>query len=180
MIVVNLFAGPGAGKSTTASAVFTLFKRAYYNIELVGEYLVWEERHKMFGEQDYIFAQQNKRLRRLIGKVDIAVTDSPILLGCVYTPDNYYLPSLKSVVFEGFKSYNSVNYYIVRKKEYIGIGRNQTEGEAIEKDDEVKILLDANGIEYTTIDGDETAEHRIFEHLKPKLESMCIFPTKRK
>jgi hypothetical protein len=181
MQVVNLFAGPGTGKSTTASALFAYMKRRYYNVELVSEYakdLVWEERHKMFGEQDYIFAQQNKRLRRLIGKVDIAITDSPILLGSIYTPDNYYLPSLKKVIFEGFDSYYNINYFLNRKKKYIGIGRNQTAEEASEKDNDIQLLLNHCGIVYTTVDGDEMAESTIFADLEEKLNELNIRPIK--
>lgn len=181
MIVVNLFGGPGCGKSTTSSALFSLMKRAYYNVELVSEYakdLVWEERLKMFGEQDYIFAQQNKRLRRLIGKVDIAITDSPILLGAIYTPDDYYMPSLKKVLLEAFTSYDNVNYLLRRKKDYVQIGRNQNAEEAKEKDSDIRLLLNACGFEFEPIDGDETAEHAIFAHLSAGLKSRGILTAK--
>jgi hypothetical protein len=37
-VVVNLFGGPGTGKSTTASGVFYHLKRDNRNVELVQEY----------------------------------------------------------------------------------------------------------------------------------------------
>ena len=38
MLVVNFFAGAGAGKSTIASEVFWKLKKLGYSTELVGEY----------------------------------------------------------------------------------------------------------------------------------------------
>ena len=38
MKVINLFAGPGAGKSTTAAGLFHLMKIAGMNVELVTEF----------------------------------------------------------------------------------------------------------------------------------------------
>ena len=49
MIVVNLFAGPGSGKSTTCAGVFAKLKLAGVNCEMALEYAkdkVWEERIK--------------------------------------------------------------------------------------------------------------------------------------
>jgi len=37
--VINLFAGPGAGKSTTAAGLFAEMKRANVDVELVTEYV---------------------------------------------------------------------------------------------------------------------------------------------
>jgi predicted ATPase len=58
--VINLYGGPGTGKSTTAAALFALMKREGYNVELVTEFakdLVWTERNKELGDQIYIFGK---------------------------------------------------------------------------------------------------------------------------
>lgn len=179
MIVINLFAGPGAGKSTTASALFTLLKRAYYNVELVSEYakdLVWEEREKMFSEQDYISAQQNKRLRRLMGKVDIVVTDSPLLLGMVYVPHDYYITCFRQYLWDVFRSYDNINFYIERTQGYTQHGRKQTASEAVEKDDQVFHVLKAYNLPFTTVKGDNSAEHRIFEAIVKAASDRDVVP----
>ena len=57
------------------------------NAELVTEFAkdkVWEESKAVFQNQQYIFGKQYFRLTRLEGKVDVVVTDSPILLSAYY------------------------------------------------------------------------------------------------
>ena len=47
-LCVNLFGGPGIGKSTTAAGVFNLLKLHGIETELITEFakdLVWEERY---------------------------------------------------------------------------------------------------------------------------------------
>ena len=45
-VVINLFGGPGCGKSTIAAELFAILKKQGYEVELVTEYAkdkVWEE-----------------------------------------------------------------------------------------------------------------------------------------
>ena len=87
MLVVQLFGGPGASKSTTATGVFHELKKLGHNCEYVPEFaksLVWAERHRDLDLQPYITISQWREVAILDGKVDIVITDSPILLGCVY------------------------------------------------------------------------------------------------
>jgi ATP:corrinoid adenosyltransferase len=54
MKVINLWAGPGAGKSTTASGLFYLMKTADMQVELVTEYakdMTWEGRHEVLQDR---------------------------------------------------------------------------------------------------------------------------------
>jgi ABC-type glutathione transport system ATPase component len=53
-IMVNIYGGPGCGKSTTAAGVFTLLKIHKIDCELVTEFakdLTWENRHKTLENQ---------------------------------------------------------------------------------------------------------------------------------
>lgn len=64
-IVINLFAGPGAGKSTLASALFSLFKMDGFVSELVTEFakdLTWCERWKERKCQPYVTGEQYRRM----------------------------------------------------------------------------------------------------------------------
>ena len=90
MLVVNLFGPPGAGKSTGAAYVFSKLKLAGVNAELVTEFAkdkVWEDNKLALANQAYLFGEQYYRLTRLGGKVDVAVTDSPLLLSNFYVND---------------------------------------------------------------------------------------------
>ena len=65
MIVVNLFAGPGSGKSTTCAGVFSKLKLAGVNCEMALEYAkdkVWENSLDVLDDQIYVFGKQLHRL----------------------------------------------------------------------------------------------------------------------
>ena len=86
-IVINLFAGPGCGKSTTASGVFSELKRIGVNCEYVQEYakdLVWGKNFKALSNQIHVYGEQHNRIFRLKGEVDVIITDSPPVMGMVY------------------------------------------------------------------------------------------------
>lgn len=151
--IINLFAGPGAGKSTTAAALFAELKYRGVNTELVTEYAkdgAWEKRgEKFFKAQEYIFGKQHFRIGRVIDDVDVVVTDSPLLLGLVYMPRDFYLPKLRDVIIEAHQRYESINVYLDRNKPYSPVGRNQTEDEAKELDNKILGVLDELNVDYT-------------------------------
>ena len=67
-LVINIFGGPGCGKSTTATGVFSLLKLHGVNAEFVSEFakdLTWEERYKTLKNQNYVSAKQHHRQWRL-------------------------------------------------------------------------------------------------------------------
>ena len=169
MKVINFFAGPGCGKSTTAAGLFHYMKVRSFQVELVTEYakdLVWSERTLMLTEQDYIFAKQNHRLRRLRGKVDWVITDSPIILGHFYMPEDF--PGKEhfcNFVNSMFNSYDNINILLTRVKKYDPVGRNQTEEEAKALDLAVKTFLDENEIPFFTVDADENAPKKVLDFI---------------
>lgn len=84
-LVVNLFGVPGAGKSTGATYIFSKLKLAGINAELITEFAkdkVWEENSVIFqpDNQAHIFGKQFYRMNRCKDKVEVIVTDSPLLL----------------------------------------------------------------------------------------------------
>lgn len=168
MNVVNLFAGPGSGKSTTAAGIFYILKSEYnINCEYVSEYaklLAWEKNKEKLSDQLYVTAKQNRSLERLNGKVEYAITDSPLLLGIHYAT-NYKLRTLRPLTVELFNSYQNINFFIRRTKKYNPAGRFQTEEEAILIDGEIKKLLDELGVPFIEVDGDVNAAQTIAKRL---------------
>lgn len=155
---INLFGGPGVGKSTTAAALFVEMKKAGMSVELVTEVakdFVWEDRSTTLSIQPYITIKQFRNLVRLKGKVDYAITDSPILLGCMYA--DKYAPDLPAsykqfiVDLHNQELNPSVNFVLERIFDYDTTGRYQQEQEALQFDADIRKVLVLNGVKYTTL-----------------------------
>lgn len=150
-IIVNLFAGPGTGKSTSMAGIFCALKFRGVNCEMAPEYAkekVWEGSQEVLQDQIYVFGKQLHNIQRLIGKVDVIITDSPVLLSLIYAKNES--KEFEDLVIEVFHRYNNMNYYLQRIKEYNPSGRNQTEEQAKEKDKEILHLINECGVDYKT------------------------------
>lgn len=154
--VINIFGGPGAGKSTTAAGLFFEMKKRQIEVELVTEYakdMTWEKRHNVLSDQLYILAKQNRRVQRLAGQVEWVITDSPLLLGLVYKTENYF-STFDDFVMEVFNGYDNHNFLIGRDFEYQAAGRNQTLEQAVEVDSMMKNMLEDRKVPYQRITND--------------------------
>lgn len=155
-IVVNLFGGPGSGKSTGAAYIFSMLKLHGINAELVTEFAkdkVWENNPEVFKDQLYIFGKQHFKINRVYGKVDVIISDSPLLLSIIYNQDRSLGESFNQVVYNVFNSFNNLNYIINRIKEYNPIGRFQTEEQSNDKHNEILKMLCNYKINYKTYNG---------------------------
>lgn len=169
-LLVNLYAGPGSGKSTGAAYIFSKLKMAGIDCELVTEYAkdrVWQDdQFPLQHCQLYVTGKQALKIARVLGKVDVIVTDSPIMMGAMYTDEQ---PHKDVCIYEGLKYKNTFNIYVDRKKRYVENGRNQTEAEARQIDREIIDMLDRNGVEYIHADGTEYGYSRIVDMIIEKL-----------
>jgi hypothetical protein len=154
-LVVNMFAGPGAGKTSMRAGTFAELKWRGIDCEEAPEFakdLTWEERFSILSEnQDYVFGKQLHRIKRLSGKVDVIITDSPILFSIIY--DAECDEDFRRHIFRKFNQFSNLNFFINRVKPYNPNGRSQTLEQAIEKDKEVKAMLDKYQVPYITIPG---------------------------
>lgn len=171
MRVINLFGGPGCGKSTTAAGLFYRMKHEGKRVELVTEYakdIVWADRHKELDDQLYITGKQHHRLFHLKNKVDYCITDSPLILSLVY---NRTMPqSFHPFVVDVFHMYDNYAIILKRTKPYMLFGRTQTEDEARELDRQIYSLVHTvvpqDNILH--IDGDTHAPDQIFEWINER------------
>ena len=150
-IVVNLFGGPGSGKSTFMANLFYHLKCRGVEVEMAPEFakdLVWEERVQYFDEQIYIFAKQLHRINRVNGKVDVCISDSPLQNSYIYLKEDY--PELKAIIDKEFSKFNNLNFYVRRGLNYVQNGRNENEEQALEVDRKIENLLKT--IPHTVID----------------------------
>ena len=152
--VINFFGGPSSGKSTIAYGMASELKLRAISSELVTEVAkdkVWDEAFTMLRNQVLIAAQQYHRLWRLKDKVDVAITDSPIILSRIYNRQNF--THFDPFVLELFNEFDNVNVFVERhiQHEYYKIGRIHDELEAIEIDKRIRRMLDNDGIKYISV-----------------------------
>lgn len=140
MLIVNLYAGPGAGKSTLAAAIFAQLKDQGVVAELVTEFakdLVWENNLRPLACQPYIFGEQLWRIERLKGAgVEVVVTDSPIRLAAVYAPPGTPLAFI-SAVHAYANQQTTMSVFLGRVKPYQPLGRLGAEGDAQAHDEKI-------------------------------------------
>jgi len=174
-LIVNLCAGPGAGKSTLAAYTFAYLKgnkicTAELSLEIAKEW-VYASRIPSFRDQTYLFAKQAHRLFNLANNVehtpDVIITDCPLFLSLIYginQPDSF-----TDLVWDTFDKYDNLVCYVTREKDYIQKGRFQTETQAHEKDTEVLDLLELNNIAYVKVPGN--LNESVVELIKLRLKN---------
>lgn len=172
MKLINLFGGPGSGKSTTAAGLFYKMKLQHKNVELITEYakdLVYSEILPIVGKnsQEFIFAEQNRRQQILEGKVDWAITDSPLLLSFFYGVGNGRVneEAFLSMVSDTFRMYDNINIFLDRPTQFSEIGRSQNLQQSIEVDEALLKVLAFERVEFVRIPADSHTIERIMAHL---------------
>lgn len=175
-LIVNCFAGPGAGKSTLASGVFHHLKKDGVNCEFVHEFakeLAWENRTEALQDQIYILGNQIHMLHRCMEKVDVIITDTSILYGIIYARKYHQSPypeEFEGLVLSAFRHMDNLNFFVNRKKAYNPIGRYQDEDDARDLDTRIHTALIGYGIPYITIPGDDIGLLKAVEEIKRCLE----------
>lgn len=164
-LVVNLFGGPGAGKSTLAHRLCADLAMKGRLVEYAPEYakeLIWEDRQELLSgavtARVCIVAEQIGRLNSLRGKVEVAVTDSPILLALSYTDrDDRDYGSFAESLAEYHRSCRRLNVFVNRSPVYDPRGRRHTLDESIALDADIRSVLEETGddaFEYFRNDGE--------------------------
>jgi hypothetical protein len=146
---INLYAGAGCGKSTTASYVFSRLKQKNYKVELVHEYIkkwAYENKQPKSFDQVYIFGKQlNAEDSLLQSGVEHLVTDSPILMQVFYSK-KYGFPCWRQLmeIAKAFElAHPSLNIFLDREGlTYQQAGRYESESEAKVVDEEMHVYLD--------------------------------------
>lgn len=150
--IINLYGGPGSGKSTSAAYLYYLLKQQGKNVELVREYVkdwAWEGRKISAYDQIYFLGKQVRRESLLYDKVNYIITDSPILLSVYYAQQ--YVPvglaeGIRSSTLAFYRQaaedgHKHIHVFLNRTKEYNSAGRFQTESQAKEIDDGLLRML---------------------------------------
>jgi nicotinamide riboside kinase len=138
---INLFGGPGSGKSTTAAWLFSELKRRLVSVEHVNEYVkAWAYAKRSVDPYDqvYIMAKQMQyEYRFLKNGIKNVITDSPVDLSIVYSP-THLKPALKLMVETYNRDFDYLNIFLCRgNKPYVAEGRYQDKERAVEIDNKI-------------------------------------------
>lgn len=154
MKVINLFGGPGVGKTTLAMRVFTELNMKQIKVEYVDEYakeLTWNQSFKLMENQRMIFANQHQKFFRLKDTIDVCVTDAPLFNSIVYSGKNDKNKTFHADVFNEFMEYQNLNFFLKRETKYQEHGRSQKLEDAIKVDEEVLRCLKWFKVPYVEI-----------------------------
>ena len=176
--IINLFGGPGIGKSTQASGLFTEMKKHHMSVEYTYEFpkeVAWEGNVSQLKDQFFITANQHRNISRLYGKVDYIIVDSPIVLGCFYEqrygdgyPASFYeMTGFSNFLWDLFKKYDNINILLTRNNDtYDPNGRLQNLDEAKEIDADIKETLLVNNIPFSEFNVGPNTAVDIFNYIK--------------
>ena len=156
---INLFSGPGGGKSTLSAWLFYNLKMQRKRVEQIQEYIkfwTYIPRSPKSFDGVYIMSKQIHQEDTILrGDTDLIVTDSPLMLQYFFSwhhgsPGQQ--PMLQ-LALEMESLYPSLNILLKRKDEfYDKVGRYENIEEAKKIDNKMKILFDNLNINYTEFD----------------------------
>ena len=175
--IVNLFGGPGIGKSSIASGITYKLKKQHIKVDNPYEFpklLAWDENHSAIQDQLYVLANQHRGIVKSFGKVDFIILDSPILLSLVYRsvykgtsyPSTLYSETFDKMVLNIFNQYDNINIVLERTEgDFNENERYQTLEESKMLDLEIENTLINNNIPYYKIKVGEDTVNEILKLL---------------
>lgn len=174
MISINIFGGPGTGKSTLASGLFYhLRTNGYHNVELLPEpakdFVFNGELNKI--SQRTLFEIQAKRMSSMEKSgVPIVICDSPLLLNKVYSTwdvdeglarDEFHIE-----VEAEHACYENYNLVLERVHRYQTIGRVQNLTDAEIVHNSIVSMLNTSGHHFQRIKSTLTPKTTFTRHLQ--------------
>lgn len=160
--LINLFGGPGIGKSSIAAGIFYKLKKKHVSCNNPYEFpktLAWDNNIPAIKDQLYVFANQHRGIAQSYGKVDYIIIDSPILFSKIYHsyytngyPAEFYGDSFHKMILELHNKYDNINILLERAN---GVHndeeRFQNYEESLMIDKLCKKILEENNLPYHTV-----------------------------
>lgn len=163
---INLYGGPGIGKSTVAFLLSAELKLKEQRVELVTEYakeLVYlgiDLTKSNQNLQDQIMLEQLKRELVFQDQVDFMVCDSPLLLNAFYNGSENALKMSRTYLRD-----NDYHFFLTRTQEHFETeGRSHNEEQSIKIDKKMEQFFKDHKIKYIKIDGN--SKEKVAEILK--------------
>lgn len=179
--VVNLFGGPGIGKSSIASGLTYKLKKNHITCDNPYEFpkvLAWDENYSAISDQLYVVANQHRGIVKSFGKVDYIILDSPVMLSLIYKdyyneqrdndyPSRLYRENFDRMIMDIHNGYDSVNILLKRTEgNHNDSERYHNLEQSQELDTMIEDSLKEHGVEYHIVEvGDDTVKD-IYKILK--------------
>ena len=175
--IVNLFGGPGIGKSSIAAGLTYKLKKQHIKCDNPYEFpkiLAWDENHSAIRDQLYVLANQHRGIVKSFGKVDYIILDSPILLSLVYRnyyrsgeyPATLYGDSFDKMVLDIHNQYDTLNIVLKRSE---GVHNEKERYQNLEQsvglDNAIEDTLITNNIQFIKIEVNDTTVNSILSAL---------------
>ena len=140
-IVIDLFGGPGSGKSSALFDIMSYCKKNNIDAEAATEYAkepIVRGVKLVPTDQVYLLAKQHKKESTFYGKTDYIITDCPMWMSIAYEKELSNPPYVAKKIIEKYLAHSpNVEHrpvLIKRPKNYNPSGRRQSEDEATEFD----------------------------------------------
>lgn len=176
--IINIFGGPGIGKSSIAAGITYKLKKNHISCDQPYEFpklLAWDDNHSAIQDQLYVLANQHRGIVKSYGKVDYIVLDSPILLSLTYRnyykgteyPSSLYGESFDKMVLDTFNQYNNINIVLDRAD---GVHNNDERYQNLEESKELDGVIEnsliKNNIPFYKIKVDDDTVDNIMKLVK--------------
>lgn len=143
---ICIYGGPGSGKSSSASRIYSELKVQHRDVELVREWIkewAYLGRKPISYDQVFAFGNQIHREDIVLRHVDFIVTDCPLLMCCAYA--KYYgafgANSLIDIAMDFERDFPAINFYLERTVDYNDKGRYQNLDQAKEFDEHLTSFM---------------------------------------
>ena len=152
---INLYGGPGIGKSTVAALVFAELKLKAFNVEITHEYakeLVYEGFDLKKADKTFQYRILMEQVRRELifqNKVDFLISDSPLLLNAYYNgdPGAIHLARIN-------EQEKDLHFYLLRSHEHFeSKGRSHSHKQSVGIDNNMLKFLTDNSVELIEVGG---------------------------
>lgn len=168
MLVIEFLAGPGAGKTTTAAALYTKLKRkSKVNVDFAREgaqHLIHTGcAHKLANQLNIVAHEYDRMLNMKEQGCKVLITDTSMLMTKIYGKGTTYYDPLLEVINKLREEFVIKSVFVNRVKPFIQYGRMQDEEQSKEIDE---IIKETCGPFDLTVNGDDTGIKELFKSAK--------------
>ena len=175
--IINLFGGPGIGKSSISAGLLYRLKKQHISCDNPYEFpklLAWDENHSAIRDQLFVLANQHRGIVKSYGKVDYIILDSPIILSLTYKnkyrsqeyPATLYGDTFDKMLLEIHNQYENINIVLDRSDGIHNSNeRYQNLQESIILDEVIENSLVQHDLPYHKIKVDDNTVNNILKLL---------------